>query len=175
MSKVDQANWYATVFKNWQAKVLGPKPTADMLASIHGLGARPGKQALASAMALRECGVTAGQIVVACGAPQLNKMRGFITDSLLKRLPVPPSAEGHTVYRLELTAKGKQRVERTAKAAAEKAAEGDGKPAKAAAKPKGAAKRKAKAKPAAAETPASEAASPAVTAPETPATDTAQA
>jgi len=113
----DQANWYGNVFKSWNVKALGPKPTAEMLASIHGLQARPGKQALACAMALRDCGVTAGQIVIACGAPQLNKMRGFITDALLKRLPVAPSPEGHTVYKLELTAKGKQRVERTAKAA----------------------------------------------------------
>lgn len=126
MSKSNEvANWYGSVFKSWQVKQLGPKPTAEQLASIHGLGARPGKQALASAMALRDCGVTAGQIVIACGAPQLNKMRGFITDALLKRLPVSPSAEGHTVYKLELTAKGKQRVDRNEKLAAEKAAEGD--------------------------------------------------
>lgn len=118
----DQTNWYGNVFKSWNVKALGPKPTAEMLANIHGLQARPGKQALACAMALRDCGVTAGQIVIACGAPQLNKMRGFITDALLKRLPVAPSPEGHTVYKLELTAKGKQRVERTAKAA-EKAVE----------------------------------------------------
>lgn len=151
-------NWYGTVFKSWNTKALGPKPTAEMLASIHGLQARPGKQALACAMALRDCGVTAGQIVIACGAPQLNKMRGFITDALLKRLPVPPSTEGHTVYRLELTAKGKQRVERTAKAAAEKTAEGDGakadKPKAKKAAAKGARKPKGAAKPVEAATPA---------------------
>jgi hypothetical protein len=163
----DQANWYGNVFKSWNVKALGPKPTAEMLASIHGLQARPGKQALACAMALRDCGVTAGQIVIACGAPQLNKMRGFITDALLKRLPVAPSAEGHTVYKLELTAKGKQRVDRTAKQAADKAAAGEAETAdkpkgkkasgKAADKPKGAAKRKPKAEPATVETVASEA------------------
>jgi hypothetical protein len=163
----DQANWYGNVFKSWNVKALGPKPTAEMLASIHGLQARPGKQALACAMALRDCGVTAGQIVIACGAPQLNKMRGFITDALLKRLPVAPSAEGHTVYKLELTAKGKQRVDRTAKAAEAKAAAGEAETAdkpkgkkaatKAAGKPKGTAKRKPKAEPAAVETVASEA------------------
>jgi hypothetical protein len=178
MSKSNEAtNWYGSVFKSWQVKQLGPKPTAEMLASIHGLGARPGKQALASAMALRDCGVTAGQIVIACGAPQLNKMRGFITDALLKRLPVSPSAEGHTVYKLELTAKGKQRVERTEKAAAAKAADGEvkadgAKPAKAkkaagkgAGKAKGTAKAKPEADTAAAETPASEAANVTVDAP----------
>jgi hypothetical protein len=157
-------NWYSNVFKTWQAKQLGPKPTADQLTAIHNLGARPGKQALASAMALRECGVTGAQIVMACGAPQLNKMRGFITDGLLKRLPVAPSAEGHTVYRLEVTAKGTKRIEGNVKRAAEAEAKGEGegeaKPkakAKAAAKAKGASKPKAKAKAKSAETPISEA------------------
>ncbi len=115
-------NWYGNVFKAWQSKQLGPKPTAEMLATIHNLGARPGKQALAIAMSLRDCGVTNSQIVIACGAPQLNKMRGLITDAYLKREAVPPSPEGHTVYKLTLTGKGKQRVERSVKAA-DKAAE----------------------------------------------------
>lgn len=143
MTTNNDTNWYGNVFKGWQAKQLGPKPTADMLASIHNLGARPGKQALASAMALRDCGVTAGQIVIACGAPQLNKMRGFITDALLKRVAVPPSSEGHTVYKLEVTAKGKQRIERTVKAKAKADTDGAAqaeKPAKAASKAKGEAK-----------------------------------
>lgn len=171
MSKSNEvANWYGSVFKSWQVKQLGPKPTADMLASIHGLGARPGKQALASAMALRDCGVTAGQIVIACGAPQLNKMRGFITDALLKRLPVSPSAEGHTVYKLELTAKGNQRIARADKVAADKAAAGETKAdkpvAKAAGKAKGAAKVKAKAKAKPVETPAGEAGNVTVDAPQ---------
>jgi len=178
----NDSNWYGNVFKSWQAKQLGPKPTAEMLATIHGLGARPGKQALAIAMGLRDCGVTNSQIVIACGAPQLNKMRGFITDAFLKREPVPPSAEGHTVYKLTLTGKGKQRVERAAKAA-EKAAEAgageaEAKPAKAkkaAAKAAGKAKGKAKAKPeadtAAAETATSEPASQ----PEAAVTETATA
>ena len=127
---------YAETFKSWPVNMLGPKPTAEMLQNIHRLGARPGKQALACAMALRDKGVTAGQIVIACGAPQLNKMRGFITDALLKRLAAPKTTEGHTVYKLELTAKGKQRVERTAKAEAKAAEAGEAvtdtvKPAKA--------------------------------------------
>lgn len=139
---------YADMFKSWQVGLLGAKPTAEMLQNIHRLGARPGKQALACAMACRDKGVTAGQIVIACGAPQLNKMRGFITDALLKRLPAPKTAEGHTVYKLELTAKGKQRVERTAKAEAAAVAAGE---AKADAKPVAKAKGKAKAKPVKAE------------------------
>ena len=140
----NEANWYGTVFKAWPVKQLGPKPTADQLANIHNLGARPGKQALAIAMGLRDCGVTNGQIVIACGAPQLNKMRGFITDALLKRLPVSPSPEGHTVYKLEVTPKGNQRIARTLKAAEVKAAEGavTEKPVKALVKAKGAVKGK---------------------------------
>lgn len=144
-------NWYSNVFKSWQVKQLGPKPTVDQLAAIHKLNARPGKQALACAMALRECGVTGAQIVIACGAPQLNKMRGFITDALLKRLPASPSPEGHTVYRLEVTPKGKQRIQRSEAQAAKADAEGKGtadekQPTKAKAKGKGKGTVKAKAK-----------------------------
>lgn len=107
---------YADVFKVWQAALVGPKPTAEMLTNVHRLGLRPGKQALANAMACRDKGVTAGQIVIACGAPQLNKMRDLITDALVKRVAVPKTPEGHTVYKLELTAKGKARIERSVKA-----------------------------------------------------------
>lgn len=155
-------NWYTHTFKGWQGKLYGSKPTAELLASIHNLGARPGKQAMACAMALRPEGVTNAQIVMVCGAPQLNKMRGFITDGLLKRVPVAPDANGHSVYKLELTGKGSKRIETTlawlAKAA--EAAEGD-KPAKAAGKPKGKAKAKKAAKAKPAETPVSEPAKPA--------------
>lgn len=144
MTKVitnDATAFYAPMFKAW-GKAHGSKPTADMLNSVHGLKARPGKQALAIAMALRPEGVTGSQIILACGAPQLNKMRGYITDSLLKRLPAPPSAEGHKVYRLELTAKGKQRIASTEAAEAKLAEAGKATDAVAVKKP-------AKAKPAA--------------------------
>ena len=116
---MSEANWYGEVFKAWQAKLLGSKPTAEMLANIHKLGARPGKQALANAMALRPEGVTGAQIIIACGAPQLNKMRGFIADALLKRLPTSPSPQGHQVYKLEVTAKGMQRIAKAEKLAAD--------------------------------------------------------
>jgi hypothetical protein len=79
-------------------------------------------------------GVTNAQIVIACGAPQLNKMRGFITDALLKRLPVPAAANGHQVYKLELTAKGLQRIKQAEARAAKQAEAGTAdtdKPAKA--------------------------------------------
>ena len=142
------ANYYTHVFKSWQTKVLGPKPTAEMLANIHGLGARPGKQALANAMALRDCGVTGSQIVIACGAPQLNKLRGFITDALLKREAAAPSPEGHKVYKVTITAKGLKRIESAKAKAAALEAEGKntGETAPKAAKPKKAAKATAKAK-----------------------------
>lgn len=131
----DATTFYASNFKAWQASKLGPKPTAEQLDAVHNLGARPGKQALAIAMALREGGVTGSQIVMATGAPQLNKMRGFITDAFLKRLPAPAGENGHTVYKLAVTPKGTQRIERTLKAAAKQAeaekADGEAKPAKA--------------------------------------------
>ena len=128
--QTNAAGWYGGFFKAWQVKLLGPKPTEAMLDTIHKLGARPGKQALANAMALRDCGVTGSQIVIACGAPQLNKMRGFITDGLLKREAVP-AAGNHTVYKLTLTAKGAARTK-----AAEAKSANVAKPAKVKAAPK---------------------------------------
>jgi len=122
--ETNAATHYGPLFKNWQLKTLGPKPTADQLASVHGLGCRPGKQALAIAMSTRDCGVTGSQIVMACGAPQLNKMRGLVADALLRELPAPLAENGHKVYRNEVTAKGKQRIERVAKADAAKVAAG---------------------------------------------------
>ena len=137
----DATNWYAGSFKNWSIKALGPKPTADQLEAIHLLGLRPGKQALANAMALRPEGVTNAQIIQACGNPQLNRMRGLIADKLVKREPVPMTGAGHTVYKLVLTPKGEQRIskarERIAAADAEGAGDVPAKPVKrAAGKPK---------------------------------------
>jgi hypothetical protein len=180
MTTQNETNWYGNVFKTWQAKLLGPKPTNEQLANIHNLGARPGKQALACAMALRECGVTGAQIIIACGAPQNNKRAGFITDGLLKRIPTSPSAEGHTVYKCELTPKGLKRIETRVKAGAEAEAETVVEPvkakAKAKAKPKAASKAKGKGKAAEAATVAAEAENaPAVTASPPEATQTPEA
>jgi hypothetical protein len=142
----DATGWYGDTFKAWQAKLMGGgKPTADQLATVHALGLRPGKQALANAMALRDGGVTGSEIVIACGAPQLNRMRGLIADKLVKREAVPPRGT-HTVYKLTLTPKGEARV----KAALTAAAAGDSEAAKAPAKPK----RKRKPKPATVQAPA---------------------
>jgi len=124
ITETNAATHYVPLFKNWQHKVLGPKPSAEQLASVHGLGCRPGKQALAIAMSTRDCGVTGSQIVMACGAPQLNKMRGLIADAYLREVPAPLADNGHKVYRNEVTAKGKQRIERVAKAEAAKVAAG---------------------------------------------------
>ena len=118
----DHTGWYANTFKAWQAKLVGPKPTADMLATVHSLGLRPGKQAMANAMALRDCGVTGPQIVMVCGAPQLNRMRGLISDGHVKREAVPPNELGHAVYKITLTPKGAKRVKGQA-AATDKAAD----------------------------------------------------
>jgi len=106
----DITGHYTNFFTAWDSKALGPKPTASELDAIHKLGARPGKQALANAMSLREKGVTGAQIVMATGAPQLNKMRGFVQDGLLKREAMPADAKGHTVYKMTLTAKGTAKI-----------------------------------------------------------------
>jgi hypothetical protein len=163
-TKHDATAWYGDRFAKWQGDHLGRKPTSGELATIHALGARPGKQALANAMALRPAGVTGGQIVIACGAPQLNKMRGFITDGLVKRVPMSP-VDGHTVYRIELTAKGQHKVKAAdaaaAKADAKGAADAATKPAKAPRKPKAAKPASEPAVPADA-APVSEPATPAV-------------
>jgi hypothetical protein len=136
MSKHDATQWYTAQFKAWP-KQAGPKPTAELLETVHRLGARPGKQAMANAMYLRECGATTAQVCMVVGAPQLNKMRALRDSAkVIKQIPASKNEAGHTVYRIELTAKGLNKV----KAAAE--APVDAKPVKA--------KRKAKAnKPAA--------------------------
>lgn len=136
---------YANMLKAWPREC-GHKPTAEQLDTIHKLGARPGKQALANAMALRDSGVTAAQIIMACGAPQLNKMRGFVADKLAKFEAMPFADNGHKVYRIALTEKGKAKVAKAGETPAEA-------PAK---KAKGTGKRKAKVTPKA-EVPASDA------------------
>jgi len=130
------SNAYVNLFKGWNVKVLGPKPTDEQLAAIHALGARPGKQALANAMYLRDGGATSGQVTIACGAPQLNKMREFVTRKLVRRdMNAGANEAGHTVYKIALTATGEAKV----KKASEQPADVPAKPAKA---------RRAKAKPA---------------------------
>ena len=100
---------YGNMLKGWP-KQAGSKPTGEMLATAHALNARPGKQALAMALALRPEGVTGAQIVLACGAPQLNKMRDTVAKGWAKFAPLPMTDAGHKVYHLELTAKGTTKV-----------------------------------------------------------------
>ena len=166
-------NAYAEQFKVWPSKFVGAKPTAEQLETYNKLGARHGLQCLAGAMALRENGVTGAEIVMACGNPQLNKMRGFITDALVKRVPMP-KRNGHEVYKLVVTPKGLTRIKASEAKAAKLEAEGNKaeKPvAKAVAKAKGAPKVKRAAKGAAVETVTS-AAPDAVTVPVEPVTET---
>ena len=133
------SNAYTTLFKGWRDNVLGPKPSDAELAAIHALGARPGKQALANAMYLRQGGATNGQVVIACGAPQLNKMRELVTRKLVKRdMNAGANEAGHTVYKIALTAAGEAKVKKAGEAEAN--TEAPAKPAKG--------KRKAKGKPA---------------------------
>lgn len=113
---------YKPFFDNWDAKVLGPRPSAEMLTKVHGLGLRHGKQALACAMSLRADGVTGSQIVIACGAPQLNRMRGLIAEGVFKRLPASNNGQHHTVYKCEVTPKGEAEIKRLEKVAENSAA-----------------------------------------------------
>jgi hypothetical protein len=110
--------YYAPFFKGWSVKQLGEKPTAEMLTTAGYFG-RPGKQTLALAMAMRPEGVTAAQIIMACGAPQNNHRTAEITAGHFKREPHAPDAKGHTVYKVTLTAKGTKRAETIAKRLAE--------------------------------------------------------
>jgi hypothetical protein len=133
--------WYDNFFANWPGAQVGGKPSNELLATAFNLGCKKhGKQSLANAMALRPNGVTGGEIVIACGAPQLNKMRGFIADKLVARIPMA-DRNGQGVYKLELTDKGKAKV---AAAVTDKPA--DKRPAKVSAKSATKAKRKAKVK-----------------------------
>ncbi len=118
-SEVNHRAYYGTVWPNWVTKALGPQPTNEQLGTIHGLKARPGKQALANAMALRDCGVTGAQIKNAVALidggsnPQLNKMRALVSAGMLAWVPMPVTGEGK-VYRTKLTPLGAQMVKANA-------------------------------------------------------------
>jgi hypothetical protein len=140
--------WYGNAFKNWP-KQCGPKPGADLLTTVHALGCRPGKQALARALELRECGATDGQVKMACIAgwgasgSHHNKRRDLITGGYVKRVPMQASDEGHQVYRITLTARGEGRVKTVLAGDADKASTGDAPKAKAGKKAKRTPKAKA--------------------------------
>lgn len=106
----DALKAHAEFFKVWPVKFAGQKPTGEQLLTYHLLGARFGKQCLAGAMSLRDCGVTNSEIQVACGNPQLNKMRGFVDDALLKRDMGAGKRDGRDVYKHVVTPKGLLRI-----------------------------------------------------------------
>lgn len=131
--------------RHWQAAVMGSKPTDAMLATASHF-CRVGKQGLAFAMTLRPEGATDGQQKAACIAvfdgssgSHHNKRRDLEGARYFKRDMNASKGDGHTVYKYDLTDKGKAFID---KAVAVAAAEGDAKPAKVKAKGKAPAKRK---------------------------------
>ena len=93
MATVKHVSYYTNVMQQW-GKQLGPKPTEAELALAHVFG-RPGKQSFVVGMALREAGVTRGQMLEACAmfdgkpTPQLNHMRALVNAKMFTRQPVP--------------------------------------------------------------------------------------
>ena len=93
MATVKHVSYYTNVMQQW-GKQLGPKPTEAELALAHVFG-RPGKQSFVVGMALREAGVTRGQMLEACSmfdgkpTPQLNHMRALVNAKMFTRQPVP--------------------------------------------------------------------------------------
>lgn len=108
-------NHYSGILKNWP-KEAGPKPTAADLEKVHATGSRPGSKAtFALAMYLREHGATSKQITAAVKSPQLNKMRHLVDSGVLKKVPMARDSDGHTVYKVTLTGKTKERAKRQSK------------------------------------------------------------
>ena len=118
MSKTNEITaTYSVVLKNWVPKLYGPKPTIEQLAKAHALGCRPGKQALAIAMNLRESGASTAQIVAACAAnwgssgTHNNKRDQLVTAMrLCKTVSMADDTFGHKVYAIALTPKGEAKV-----------------------------------------------------------------
>lgn len=121
---MSKTNVYSPMLKNWSTKQLGSKPTDELLNVAHAFG-RPGKQSLALALAMRPEGVSGSQIVMVCGAPQNNHRRGLIAGGLFKREPIPANEQGHSVYKIKLTAKGEAAIKRAEEAASKAALNGD--------------------------------------------------
>lgn len=109
---------YTAQLKAWPVKYAGNKPTADNFKVAHMLGARPGtKTAVAIAMMLRDSGATQPQVINLNGGAYLNKARELVAAGHAQRVPMPATAEGHTVYKLALpVAKAKAKAPRKAKA-----------------------------------------------------------
>lgn len=115
---INHSAYYKPYFDVWQSKLHGSKPTNEMFEAVHGLGLAPGKQAMACAMSLRPEGTTGPQIVLVCGKPQLNRMRGLIKGGMFKQHVVANDALNHVVYKCEVSAAGKAEIKRIAAAKA---------------------------------------------------------
>lgn len=105
---------YGHVLGHWHSASMGDKPALTLFEAAHALGCRPGKQALARALEMRDGGATDGQIKAACIAQWGNSgshhnKRGEL--SAAKLVTVVKSKPGaHTVYSIKLTDKGTARV-----------------------------------------------------------------
>lgn len=120
MSKQADTTGYQVALKNWPTKLAGPKVTQAEIDLAHKLGCRPGKQALAMAMYLRTGGASDGQVKAACIAgwgssgSHHNKRRDIQSAGYVKnRNAGLADANGHKVYSIELTDKGRKRIEAT--------------------------------------------------------------
>ena len=106
---------YSNVLKHWHTKTFGPKPTIEQLAVAHSF-CRPGKEALAIAMNLRDGGASTAQIIAACAAnwgssgTHNNKREKLITQKYAKKVTMADDQFGHTVYKIALTEKGEAKV-----------------------------------------------------------------
>ena len=140
MSNVKHISYYTNIMQQW-GKQLGPKPTEAQLAMAHVHG-RPGKQSFVVALALRDDGVTRGQMLEACSlfdgkpTPQLNHMRALVNAKMFTRLPVP------NAYALTVGPKHQQFADLHGAKVAD--TEAKAKPAKKASTPRQAKPRKAK-------------------------------
>lgn len=140
MSNVKHISYYTNIMQQW-GKQLGPKPSEAQLATAHVHG-RPGKQSFVVALALRDEGVTRGQMLEACSlfdgkpTPQLNHMRALVNAKMFTRLPVP------NAYALTVGPKHQQFADLHGAKVAD--TEAKAKPAKKASTPRQAKPRKAK-------------------------------
>lgn len=137
-------SWFAAILAAWVPKLMGSKPTADMLSTPLYWGYRAGSEALHLAMCLRPEGCTVQQFCTAgsCG-PANNKRRDVVSHRKLATVTVSGTPYA---YKLVMTAKGRDALKAgIAKVASDTAAE-KAKPAKATVKAAGKAKGAVKAK-----------------------------
>lgn len=99
---------YAGFLKGWNTKECGPKVTHELLEQAHGLGLRPGIQALSIAMTLRPEGCSVRQFLIAGGGGPANNIRRELENKKLLKVTV----EGKPyVYHGVVTDKGKKAID----------------------------------------------------------------